>query len=89
MNKLKVDKCNNDDEMVWKSNKSCREIHEMKAGNHIMGDIDQLGWAVIKQFVHGPEESKIFQEREGQTLQISPEADRIEVKVKVMVAHTM
>lgn len=48
--KLKKERCNGEDEMVWKSGKSDSEISDLSPGDHVMGDIGMLGWAVLKAF---------------------------------------
>ena len=49
---LKYQRCNNQDEMVWTTKMSTSQINLLPPGGFIMGDIDYLGWAVIKSFIH-------------------------------------
>ena len=51
--KLMAKRCGGEDEMVWRCNKSPHAISKLEAGTHLMGDIDSLGWVVLKGHVHG------------------------------------
>ena len=45
---LKSDRCQGDDDMVWKADISDYKISELKPGDYVMGNIRSLGWAVLK-----------------------------------------
>ena len=46
---LMAEMCNGEDNMVWKTGKSDNYISDnVKPGDHVMGDIGTLGWAVLK-----------------------------------------
>ena len=46
--------------MIWTYNFSRSEIMSMEPGKNIMGDIDYLGWAVVKSFVHDDDQKIEF-----------------------------
>ena len=55
--KLKVNRCGGKEDMVWKTTMSDGEIYKMSEGDHVMGHIDYLGWAVLKSFVESDKDA--------------------------------
>ena len=54
--KLKKERCNDEDDYVWKSKLSDLQISDKNPGDYKMGDVGQLGWAVLKNFQHEGED---------------------------------
>ena len=64
--KLKEERCDGGDIMVWKSKLSPVDISAMNPGDEVMGHIMTLGWAIVKQFKHDDKDALDFLQEKRQ-----------------------
>ena len=48
-NMLKTERCNGDDDMVWRTKLSPNALFVLEAGTVVRGDVHGLGWVVLKR----------------------------------------